>query len=79
MNDIHDSCDDTCPGVTILRLKRTTTNQLKTVKDELGKLHGSVLKLWQLAQDEADCTDQIDPDLDNLQSALENFLLDLDE
>ncbi len=59
-------------------LQWTTASQLETVKDELLAQYYTVGILWRKAMDKADCTDQIDNDLDNLYNALENMLCDLE-
>lgn len=58
-------------------LNRTTGGQFELVHQELKQRFQEVDVLWKRAQEEADCTDQIDNDLDNLWNALNNVLLDI--
>jgi len=61
-----------------LQLRQTTKAQLGLIKEVLVKEARAVHSLWITAQNEADCTDQIDYDLDNLHAALENILSDME-
>ena len=56
----------------------TTQHQLDLVIEELSQRFHEVTILWNRAQEQADCTDQIDNDLDGLYAALDNVLADLD-
>ena len=60
-----------------LQLHQTTHRQLDLIKDVIRQEARSVHALWLYAQNNADCTDQIDYSLDNLHSALENLCTDL--
>lgn len=61
----------------VIVLKWTTEQQLELIKKELEQRFNEVDTLWKLAQEQADCTDQIDPDLDNLWNGLINICSDL--
>ncbi len=64
-------------GLTVV-FQNTTRQQLKLVVDELKQRHKEVHIMWNRAQELADCTDQIDNDLDGLYNALENVLSDFE-
>lgn len=64
---------------TTIMVQWTTPRQLEMIKKELLQRYNEVGILWRIAQAQADCTDQIDPDLDELFNGLENMLCDLDE
>jgi len=67
-----------CPrSIGVIVLEQTTEQQLDLIRTELLQRHNEVHALWCKAQERADCTDQIDNDLDNLCSALENITSDL--
>jgi len=59
-------------------LDNTSDNQLRLIIKEMDQRYNEITTLWNKAQDEADCTDQIDPDLDNLFHAMTNFMMDLE-
>jgi len=65
-----------CIGIVLLG--NTSEGQLALIKKELLQRQGEVQALWNEAQERADCTDQIDNDLDALYAALENILSDLE-
>ena len=65
-------------GHPVVDFTLTTSQQLGLIKDELEQRFSEVSVLWNRAQEEADCTDQIDNDLDGLHAALFNVLCDLE-
>ena len=60
-----------------IHLRKTTPQQFALVCDEMLRLDEQISDEWNEAQGAADCTDQIDPDLDNRYAAMRNFLLDM--
>ncbi len=62
----------------VVVLKHTTYQQLLIIRRELVQRYDEVAILWNRAQEEADCTDQIDNDLDGLFAALFNFMCDIE-
>ena len=66
------------PQSGILILNWTTQQQLELIKKELSQRYNEVHLLVQDAWEHADCTDQIDNDLDGLWNALQNICSDLE-
>jgi len=64
-------------GLTVV-FQWASRQQVRIVVEELMSMHRAVDTLWKQAQKEADCTDQIDVDLDGLHCALENVLADFE-
>lgn len=62
----------------VVVMKYTTERQLRFIKEELDQRYNEITTLWNEAQRNADYTDQIDPDLDDLFHALTNFLMDIE-
>ena len=64
-------------GLTVV-FQHATRQDVRIVIEALRQLHTDVNILWCKAQEEADCTDQIDNDLDGLDNALNNVLADFE-
>jgi hypothetical protein len=61
----------------IIHFKRTTPQQFKLMQGMLEDMEDAITASWNDAQGDADCTDQIDADLDNSYAAIGNFVRDL--
>lgn len=62
----------------VIVLQHTTMDQLEEVKEIVMRAESKAYARWLAAQGEADCTDQIHPDIDHMYNALNNFCADLE-
>lgn len=64
-------------GTTVV-FQWTTPQQIKMIVGELEQRYHEVTIMWRRAQEQLECTDQIEEELDQLYNALDNFLSDLE-
>lgn len=61
----------------VIVLRETSESQLTWIRHWLAQEESKARKAWVKAQKACDCTDQIDPDIDNKWNALTNFCHDM--